>query len=132
YLRLHETLYGMAGIARYPEDAPFEDADIARLEQIGPILSSLTMLHANVLHLQHQRARAEGRGAPRVPALLSEREQQVARLLADGYSCVNTAAVLNLSENTVRTYVRRLYRKLEVTNRVDLVQRLISSVAAAS
>ena len=57
---------------------------------------------------------------------LSERERQVGVLLAEGYTVVNTAAILNLSESTVRTYVRRLYKKLSVSSRTDLVRQLVS------
>jgi len=58
------------------------------------------------------------------PGSLSPRQREVARLLADGYSLVNVAAILGLSENTARTYVKRLYAKLGVCNRVELVRRL--------
>ncbi len=57
---------------------------------------------------------------------LSKREREIARLLVAGYSGVNVAAISGLSENTVRTYVRRLYQKLGVSNRADLVRKLIS------
>jgi DNA-binding CsgD family transcriptional regulator len=57
------------------------------------------------------------------PTKLSARERQIAQLLANGYSTVNAAAILSLSENTIRTYVRRLYRKLEITNRSDLTRK---------
>jgi DNA-binding CsgD family transcriptional regulator len=57
-------------------------------------------------------------------ASLSPRQREVARLLADGYSLVNVAAILGLSENTARTYLKRLYAKLGVCNRVQLVRRL--------
>lgn len=57
---------------------------------------------------------------------LSRREREIARLLVAGYSGVNVAAISGLSENTVRTYVRRLYLKLGVTNRADLVRKLMS------
>ncbi|WP_394829107.1 LuxR C-terminal-related transcriptional regulator [Pendulispora albinea] len=53
---------------------------------------------------------------------LSAREHEVGRLLVAGYSRVNIAAIVGLSENTVRTYMRRLYSKLGVSNRVDLVR----------
>ena len=56
---------------------------------------------------------------------LSRREREIARLLVAGYSGVNVAAIAGLSENTVRTYVRRLYLKLHVNNRADLVRKLI-------
>lgn len=57
---------------------------------------------------------------------LSKREREIARLLVAGYSGVNVAAISGLSENTVRTYVRRLYQKLGVANRADLVRKLMS------
>ena len=57
---------------------------------------------------------------------LSRREREIARLLVAGYSGVNVAAIAGLSENTVRTYVRRLYQKLAVNNRADLVRKLMS------
>lgn len=63
---------------------------------------------------------------------LSKREREIARLLVAGYSGVNVAAISGLSENTVRTYVRRLYQKLGVSNRADLVRKLMSPAEAAS
>ena len=63
---------------------------------------------------------------------LSKREREIARLLVAGYSGVNVAAIAGLSENTVRTYVRRLYGKLGVSNRADLVRRLVSPEPAKS
>ena len=76
--------------------------------------------------------------APERPAAiegLSKREREIARLLVAGYSGVNVAAISGLSENTVRTYVRRLYAKLRVNNRADLVRKLVApepSVGPAS
>ena len=58
---------------------------------------------------------------------LSTREREIAQLLVEGYAALNAAAILELSEHTVRTYVRRLYKKLNVNNRADLVCRLITS-----
>ena len=72
--------------------------------------------------------------ALRAPPLLeglSRREREIARLLVTGYSGVNVAALSGLSENTVRTYVRRLYQKLGVNNRADLVRKLVSPEPAA-
>jgi DNA-binding CsgD family transcriptional regulator len=62
---------------------------------------------------------------------LSRREREIARLLVAGYSGVNVAAIAGLSENTVRTYVRRLYGKLGVSNRADLVRKLVSPEPAS-
>lgn len=56
---------------------------------------------------------------------LSPREQEVARLLADGYSYLNIAVRSGVSINTIRTLTRRLYRKLGVFNRADLVRAVL-------
>jgi DNA-binding CsgD family transcriptional regulator len=56
---------------------------------------------------------------------LSRREREVAKLLVEGYSNVNIAALCGLSPNTVRTFMRRLYAKLGVFNRADLVRQLV-------
>jgi DNA-binding CsgD family transcriptional regulator len=61
---------------------------------------------------------------------LSRREREIARLLVAGYSGVNVAAIAGLSENTVRTYVRRLYAKLGVVSRAELVRTLVAPESA--
>jgi DNA-binding CsgD family transcriptional regulator len=74
-----------------------------------------------VLRVQH----AESANAAAMDGL-SRREREIARLLVAGYSGVNVAAIAGLSENTVRTYVRRLYAKIGVSNRADLVRKLVA------
>jgi DNA-binding CsgD family transcriptional regulator len=64
--------------------------------------------------------------APRADTLLSPREREVARLLVEGYANLNVAAHLGISENTIRTYIRRLYKKLNVCNRIDLIRACAS------
>ncbi|MFO0665131.1 MAG: helix-turn-helix transcriptional regulator [Polyangiaceae bacterium] len=75
-----------------------------------------------VLRVEAPKERAE----PAKMEGLSKREREIARLLVAGYSGVNVAAIAGLSENTVRTYVRRLYAKLAVSNRADLVRKLVA------
>lgn len=57
---------------------------------------------------------------------LSARERTVAGLLVKGYTCLNIAAKLEVSETTIRTYVRRIYRKLGVADRLALSQMVSS------
>jgi DNA-binding NarL/FixJ family response regulator len=67
-----------------------------------------------------------------VPSLadppLSRREREVAQLLVGGYANLNIAAHLGISENTTRTYIRRLYKKLKVCNRIDLIRAYESTI----
>jgi len=57
------------------------------------------------------------------PALLSAREQEVLHLLVDGLSEKQIAARLALAPDTVHTYVKRLYEKLRVRSRSELLSR---------
>lgn len=54
---------------------------------------------------------------------ISEREFEVLGLLAAGRSNKEIAATLNVSPNTVKTHVAKLYGKLEVTRRTAAIVR---------
>ena len=53
---------------------------------------------------------------------LTEREQQILRLVADGLSNREIADQLFLSRYTVESHVKRVYRKLEVSSRTGAVR----------
>jgi len=53
--------------------------------------------------------------------LLTPREEQVVALVAEGLSNRNTARELNLSEHTIKKYLFRIFDKLGVSTRVELV-----------
>jgi LuxR family maltose regulon positive regulatory protein len=55
--------------------------------------------------------------------LLSERERKVVRLLAAGRSNAEIAQQMVLAESSVKTYLRRIYRKLGVRSRTQAVAR---------
>lgn len=55
---------------------------------------------------------------------LSPRERDLLILIADGATRKEYARALGLSPNTVAEYLKSAYRKLEVRNRVEAVQRL--------
>ncbi len=62
--------------------------------------------------------------APTPPAdRLSEREAQVLAALAKGSLYKEIATQLDISENTVRTYVKRIYEKLHVQTRTEAVAK---------
>jgi len=57
---------------------------------------------------------------------LTARERGVVRLLADGMRNQEIASKLNLREHTVRNYLLRIYDKLGISSRVELVLYAIS------
>jgi DNA-binding NarL/FixJ family response regulator len=58
-------------------------------------------------------------------ALLSVREQEVLRLMRDGATVPRMAVALTVSESTVKTYVSRVYNKLQVCNRSQALMAAI-------
>lgn len=57
----------------------------------------------------------------RNPAQLSKRESDVVELVAEGMTNRQISAELNLSEHTIRNYLFRIFDKLGVSTRVELV-----------
>lgn len=81
----------------------------ANSQQLGYVLEALT--RAMPLHLR------DANGA----SLLAKHEEDVVRLVADGMTNREVSRQLNLSEHTVRNYVSRVFDKLGVSSRVELV-----------
>ena len=63
--------------------------------------------------------------------LLTKREDDVVRLLAEGMGNREIADTLKLSENTVRNYLFHIFDKLGVSNRVELLLYSMSSTKRA-
>jgi DNA-binding NarL/FixJ family response regulator len=81
--------------------------------------SPITPAIAQHLILRFQEGAA---GAPRGPVpALSQREQEVLELVVKGFTFGEIARLLDLSTHTVGTFVRRIYRKLEVRSRGEAV-----------
>jgi DNA-binding NarL/FixJ family response regulator len=83
-------------------------------------------------HRVHRRTRP---GKPDGTGLetLTARELQVARLVADSKANAQIAAELFLSQKTVETHIRNIFRKLDVASRVELaraIERADSSARA--
>jgi DNA-binding NarL/FixJ family response regulator len=55
------------------------------------------------------------------PNVLSAREEEVVRYVARGLRNAEIAANLSISEETVKTHLNRIFRKLGVRDRVELV-----------
>jgi DNA-binding NarL/FixJ family response regulator len=101
------------------------------LKNAGPaeVLHAVRTVHAGHAILAPEvTARLLRRFAPHPPArrhafadvVLSDRELQVARLVARGLSNQQIADELRLSLETVRTYLRRMFAKLGINDRTHL------------
>jgi two-component system response regulator NreC len=63
---------------------------------------------------------ATGEGNATDAVVLSDREREVVRLIADGYTNPEIAERLNVAERTVKTYRARAIEKLGFSSRAEI------------
>ncbi|MEE1295667.1 MAG: response regulator transcription factor [Bifidobacterium sp.] len=106
---------GMQGIV--------EKDEVARLlRACCLLLKGMTMARADGSPYEvpgHAHARMASREKPAM--LLSDNEREVMDLCVKGYSTRQIAELLNTTQSTVKTYVSRAVRKLDVRNRREAV-----------
>ena len=64
---------------------------------------------------------------PSPMSLLSPREQEIARMVAQGYANKTIASVLEISSWTVASHLRRIYVKLQVSSRAAMATSLLGA-----
>jgi len=78
------------------------------------------------MHIARKVVQSFQKNAPVQPAEnLSEREQQVLDLLSQGLMYKEIADKLAISYETVHTYIRRIYEKLQVRTRTEAVAKFL-------
>src|SRR5262245_30147168 len=73
--------------------------------------------------MRYQLVRSQVRSSQEY-VVLSPREQEIARMIAEGYPNKTIAAVLDISSWTVCTHLRRVFAKLGVRSRAAMVAKL--------
>ena len=58
---------------------------------------------------------------------LSERETSIIKLVGEGYKNKEIGSLLYISEQTVKTHLNRIFRKMNVTNRAELIGRMMDT-----
>ncbi|MBP7566790.1 MAG: response regulator transcription factor [Burkholderiaceae bacterium] len=102
---------------------------VSAIEQIQEGGAPISSLLARLL-LKRLRSVQDGAEAPRLSpvhgdftdVLLSERETDVLKLVAQGYVNKEIARKLDISGHTVGSHIKNLYRKLSVHTRVQVVR----------
>lgn len=61
-------------------------------------------------------------------AKLTERELALLRLIREGYRNKEIAEFLSISEQTVKSHLNRIYRKMNVSSRTHLISRLSNNI----
>lgn len=97
------------------------------VSKASPVKDLMTAIHATLDNRQwipsqsamlHQPGRSRKKDSP----VLSSREREVAVLIAKGLSSSQVAAKLYVSLNTIETHRYRIFRKLSIHSRAELVE----------
>jgi DNA-binding CsgD family transcriptional regulator len=102
-------LVGILGCTREKSMPPF---DAQNLADMGAICLHLSVWAATV------------RAQPMKTDRLTARELQIAELVASGQTNAEIGAELWITENSVKQALKRMFRKLEVSSRAEMVARL--------
>jgi DNA-binding CsgD family transcriptional regulator len=108
-------MIGVINLSRSDRYPTFSDAEFSAAAALGGYIS------AAFAQLTHLDIPGLGGGAPE----LTPRERQVATLVAHGSSNPEIAATLGIARETVKQTLRRVYRKLDVRGRAEMVARLV-------
>jgi DNA-binding NarL/FixJ family response regulator len=88
------------------------------------LVSALEAIHAGDLVISDPPIRARTIGGLNWPGRsegLTDRESEILALITQGHSNAEVASLTYLSPNTVKSYIRTIYRKIGVTSRTQAV-----------
>jgi DNA-binding NarL/FixJ family response regulator len=91
-----------------------------RLVASGDAMLSPSVTRTLLSHVGDAEASERRRVATQRLAVLTDREREVAVAVGSGASNAEVAALLFMSEATVKSHVSRLFTKLNVANRVHI------------
>lgn len=94
-------------------------SEIRSLYQGGSPISPLIARQVLMRFREQDTPRPPAPDKPR--ALLSAREQQVLEYITKGFTAEEIAGLMSISRHTVLTFVRRVYKKLEVSSKTEAI-----------
>ena len=89
-------------------------------QTIKQVIAGKSVLAPEVTEQVFRMVRSRQKGSAN---LLTERESEVLRFLSRGLTTAQTGSEMFISENTVKTHVRHILEKLEVSNRAEAVAK---------
>jgi DNA-binding NarL/FixJ family response regulator len=120
------VLTRMDGVGYLFKDGPtWRLLEAVRLIAAGAFVCETAVLKAFLTRATHADS------SSRSTEQLSERQNEILHLVADGYSNKEIARELSLSESTVKAHVSQVMAKLSLVRRTELVRWALTSGAAS-
>jgi DNA-binding NarL/FixJ family response regulator len=108
-----------AGASGYLVHGRFQPDDLERA--VHDVFDGRSVLSPSVVTMVFDALRKEPGERVGGPRALTEREAEIANLLARGLSNPDIAKTLFISEKTVKNHINRIYAKLAVTTRAEAI-----------
>lgn len=117
----HGQLVGGIAFTRHRDESAFNGDNLADLSALCLHLSTrLAQLRSKPVTLEHNAVSVDSqRKNPLTP-----REMQIAQLVAQGLTNAQIGTKLWITEHSVKQALKRMFRKLEVVSRAQLVARI--------
>ncbi len=113
----------LVGAIGYTRDKSMPAFDTQNLADLSAICLHLSVWTTTVRFAQSANL-AEVRNQPFSTSCLTARELQIAKLVALGQTNAEIGTELWITENSVKQALKRMFRKLEVSSRAEMVAQL--------
>ncbi len=94
------------------------------LRALSEVIEGRSFLHAEIAHVVFEKVR-QPRPTGVEPSDHTPREQVILDMLCQGHAPKEIGEALFLSVSTVKTHIRSLYRKMDVSSRTQLVLKAV-------
>jgi DNA-binding NarL/FixJ family response regulator len=96
-------------------------ADVYCVKTAEPddLLAAIHQALRRSIYVARPRPEAQSSASAEVLSMLTKRELEILRLVAEGHSNLQLARMLWVTEQTVKFHLSNIYRKLEVANRTE-------------
>jgi DNA-binding CsgD family transcriptional regulator len=130
------TVYLAYSLMRQNASLPFSDAEMARLQQVAPMVTALIASHWRNVGggdtepvATHDRQEVmELAFRTFLPSRLTSREQTIVSLVLRGHSSLSIGNHLHITEGTVKIHRKNIYSKLGISSQTELFNLFLKHV----
>ncbi len=114
-------------------DGTFSPTEFRDLERLAPIVGRFVLRHVQLIDALKNKQSLDDKietvlnDNTRIFSRLSPKERRVGLYILQGLDETRIAEMLSLAKNTVITYRRRLYTKLEIASKADLFRLMLDA-----
>ncbi|WP_025809745.1 helix-turn-helix domain-containing protein [Pseudomonas chlororaphis] len=116
----------------------FQAWEMEELTTLAPFFASVFELHCRIKYhdcftdAEHADVRLEDAFIEILQGQLTDTQRYIAKLILQGHSTASIAALLKISEGTVKVHKHNIYQRLDISTNAELFRMFINYLAKAS